>query len=110
MVGLRVSAPCSTSPMHTVTSQSMSVHSWELRAALLQDGAPLMGTPSCSPVPTASWTRPGSGAEPTPAGWRHPQQVRWDLNAKEDLSRDVWAPSGGVYASALTAEPELVLL
>lgn len=87
MFRLRVSAPCSTSPMQTVTSKSVSVHGRELGATWLQDGTPHMGTPSYSPCPRSKLDPAGQGGrEPTPAGWRQWQQVRWGLNAKKDMS------------------------
>lgn len=72
IVRLRVSAPCATSPMHTVTSKSVSVQSRELRAAWLQDAVTCMGTPSCSPCPRSKLDPAGQwGRDPTPAKWRH---------------------------------------
>lgn len=100
LVRLGVSAPCSTRPLHSETSKSGLRTAGSSGQPGCRTVPPAWGHPAAAPVPAASWTRPGMEAG----------QVRWDPNAKEDVSGGVQASFEGVHASALLAKPELVLL
>lgn len=115
IVRLGVSAPCSASPTHIVTSKIVSVCAWSSEQPGFRTVSPAWGHPAAAPVPAASWTRLGRGAEsPLPRDGGTAAGALGSKCKRGPVRRRVgrWASSGEcrVYASALLAKSELVLL